>query len=78
MATQRSNAALNSQEQDVAVFQQLEDYPWDSDPEFQSGLQAILGPNPSTDQAEHLTLRARCFYLARYGTLCAFAVVVEG
>lgn len=52
--------------QDEASFQQLEDYPWGSDEEFQSGLQAILGSNPSPDQAEHLTLRARCFYFSRY------------
>ncbi len=48
------------------IFQQLEEYPWTSDPEFQSGLQAILGPNPVPDQAEQLTLRARCFYFSRY------------
>ena len=69
MTTQHSNAALRSWEQNVAIFQQLEDYAWDSDSEFQSGLQAILGPNPSTEQAEHLTLHARCFYFARYGTM---------
>ena len=67
MTTQHSNAALTSQEQNAMTFQQLEDYAWDSDSEFQSGLRAILGPNPSTDRAEHLTLRARCFYFARYG-----------
>ena len=71
MATQHSHTALEPQNQDVAAFQQLEDYPWDSDPVFQSGLQAILGLNPSKEQVEHLTLRARCFYLARYGILYA-------
>ena len=71
MAAQHSNAALRPQEHDLLLFQQLEDYPWHSDPEFQSGLQAILGPNPSAEQAERLTLRARCFYFARYGILCA-------
>lgn len=65
MATQHSDVALIPQEQHVATFQQLEDYAWDSDPEFQGGLQAILGSNSSTEQAEHLTLRARCFYFAR-------------
>lgn len=69
MAPQYSNAILRSRGQDVAAFQQLEDYAWDSDVEFQSGLQAILGSKPSTEQAEHLTLRARCFYFARYGIL---------
>ncbi len=53
----------------ASVFQQLEQYPWTSDPEFQSGLQAILGPNPDPEQAEQLTLRARCFYFSRYHSL---------
>ena len=48
-----------------SVFQQLEQYPWASDLEFQGGLQAILGPNPAPEQAEQLTLRARCFYFSR-------------
>lgn len=69
MVSQYSSDAMTSEEQDVIAFQQLEDYDWESDPEFQSGLQAILGSNPSPEQAEHLTLRARCFYLARYGIL---------
>lgn len=78
MATQHPNAAaLPSQEQDSLRFQQLEDYAWDSDPEFQSGLQAILGTNPSAEQAEHLTLRARCFYFARYGILYAITRILE-
>ena len=51
---------------DVQLFQKLEDYPWDSDEEFQSGLRAILGPSPTPLQAEQLTLRARCFYYSRY------------
>ena len=69
MVSQYSSDAMTSEEQDVIAFQQLEDYDWESDLEFQSGLQAILGSNPSPEQAEHLTLRARCFYLARYGIL---------
>lgn len=51
---------------DEWLFQQVEIYPWHSDAEFQSGLQSILGPNPSPDQAEQLTLRAKCFYFSRY------------
>ncbi|MCJ1231445.1 hypothetical protein MMC12_008122 [Toensbergia leucococca] len=47
------------------LFHQLDVYPWEYDPEFQSGLRAILGTSPSSDQAEHLTLRARCFYFSR-------------
>ena len=48
------------------IFQQLDTYPWDRDAEFQSGLHAILGASPSSEQIEHLTLRARCFYYSRY------------
>ncbi|TVY90665.1 hypothetical protein LAWI1_G001411 [Lachnellula willkommii] len=47
------------------IFRQLETYPWDKDKEFQGGLSAILGPNPSPSQLEDLTLRAQCFYLSR-------------
>ena len=48
------------------VFDQLDQYPWESDQEFQTGLHAILGPNASHEQAEYLTLRAKCFYYSRY------------
>jgi len=51
--------------QDAELFHQLDVYPWTSDEEFQSGLRAILGPNPKPEQGEQLTLRARCFYYAR-------------
>ena len=77
MATQHPSSASTSHEPDLLQFQQLEDYAWDSDTEFQSGLQAILGPDPSAEQAEHLTLRARCFYFARYGYLLAMAHILE-
>ena len=50
---------------DTTLFLEIESYPWDTDDEFQSGLRAILGPNPAPEQAEQLTLRARCFYYAR-------------
>ena len=77
MATQCPNCALTSHQPDLLQFQQLEDYAWDSDTEFQSGLQAILGPDPSAEQAEHLTLRARCFYFARYDNLLAMKHILE-
>ncbi|EKD16316.1 uncharacterized protein L3040_009451 [Drepanopeziza brunnea f. sp. 'multigermtubi'] len=48
-----------------SIFEELENYPWDSDRKFQGGLSAILGPNPSPSQLEDLTLRAQCFYLSR-------------
>ncbi|KAK7533919.1 uncharacterized protein J3D65DRAFT_631794 [Phyllosticta citribraziliensis] len=47
------------------IYAQVDGYPWDSDCEFQGGLSAILGANPSADQAIELTLRARCFYYTR-------------
>ncbi|KAH7413362.1 hypothetical protein BKA64DRAFT_660883 [Cadophora sp. MPI-SDFR-AT-0126] len=50
---------------DTNIYEQLENYPWDSDKEFQGGLTAILGPNPSPSQLQDLTLRAQCFYLSR-------------
>ena len=77
MATQHPDSFLTSHQPDLLQFQQLEDYAWESDVEFQSGLQAILGPDPSPEQAEHLTLRARCFYFARYGYILAIAHVLE-
>ena len=50
---------------DTSIFEEIEAYPWSSDPEFQSGLQSILGQSADPQQAEHLTLRARCFYYSR-------------
>lgn len=47
------------------LFHQLDDYPWDSDEEFQGGLRAILGSVQDPAQLEHLTLRAKCYYYAR-------------
>lgn len=47
------------------LFEQLERYPWESDEEFKSGLNAILGSNVSPEESEELTLRARTFYYAR-------------
>ena len=60
-------ATLNKPEPvtETELFERVENYPWESDTEFQSGLQAILGSNPSPEQAIHLTLRARCFYFSR-------------
>ncbi len=61
----------------MTLFQKLEDYAWDSDLEFQTGLQAILGSNPSAEQSEHLSLRARCFYFTRYNIPYASTRAVE-
>ena len=47
------------------LYHQLDEYPWDSDQEFQGGLRAILGSVQDPAQVEHLTLRAKCYYYAR-------------
>ena len=47
------------------TFNQLDSYPWDSDQEFQGGLQAILGSVQDPAQVNHRTLRAKCYYYAR-------------
>lgn len=57
-------ASVSSDETDL--YRQVDDYPWESDEEFQSGLEAILGSHPSQEQAESLTLQAKCFYYARF------------
>ncbi|KAI1002079.1 hypothetical protein K3495_g6122 [Podosphaera aphanis] len=50
---------------EVDIYRRLDEYGWDQDKEFQGGLSAILGPNPISTQIYDLTLRAKCFYLAR-------------
>jgi hypothetical protein len=47
------------------IFNQLDEYPWDSDEEFQGGLRTILGSVQDPAQVEHLTLRAKCYYYER-------------
>lgn len=47
------------------TFEALENYEWDKDAEFQTGLSSILSSASSPEQAEALALRARCFYFAR-------------
>ncbi|KAK0122365.1 hypothetical protein ONS95_010606 [Cadophora gregata] len=60
-----TSMATESAVDDTNIYEHLENYPWDNDKEFQGGLTAILGPNPSPSQLEDLTLRAQCFYLSR-------------
>ena len=75
MATQEDGGPSVSLGANEVVFEQLDSYPWHSDFEFQNGLQAILGSDPAPDQAEQVTLRARCFYFSRYSRplfLCLF------
>lgn len=47
-------------------FQQLDEYNWTLDEDYQTGLHEILGDNAQPEQVESLTLRARCFYFSRY------------
>lgn len=49
------------------VYEQLEQYPWSEDIEFQTGLSSILASNQYPEQTADLTLRAKCFYFSRYG-----------
>lgn len=60
------------------LYEALEGYNWDDDAEFQSGLSAILGSNSPPEQAVELTLRARCFYYARYGFVLCGSMYVFG
>ena len=59
-------SAVETVGSDISVFEALEAYNWDDDVEFQSGLNAILGSSSTPEQVTELTLRARCFYYARY------------
>lgn len=68
MTAQEVNEPRTREDIDESLFRQLESYPWHSDAEFQNGLESILGPDASPDQAEQLTLRARCFYFSRYAS----------
>jgi hypothetical protein len=61
MATQSEDIDLGN----TYLYQQLDEYPWDEDREFQGGLRAILGSVQDLAQIEHLTLRAKCYYFAR-------------
>lgn len=60
MATESSDGDHSND----SIFRRLESYSFSADSEFQSGLSTILSTTPSQD-AEPLTLRARCFYFSR-------------
>ncbi|KAK3060710.1 hypothetical protein LTS18_007926 [Coniosporium uncinatum] len=53
--------AMENVAQPSNLYQQLDQYDWDADEEFQGGLSAILGPDPAPEQAAELALRARKF-----------------
>ncbi|ELR08815.1 hypothetical protein VC83_00748 [Pseudogymnoascus destructans] len=61
MSKEMSTESSNNEK----LFQELDSYNWEKDAEFQAGLAAILGPNPSPSQLRDLTIRARTFYYAR-------------
>lgn len=60
-----STPAQELETTNTALYEQLDAYPWSTDPEFQGGLRAILGPVQDPAQIAHLTLRAKCYYYAR-------------
>jgi len=60
-----ANQAMLAETTNTALYEQLEAYHWSTDPEFQGGLRAILGPVQDPAQIAHLTLRAKCYYYAR-------------
>jgi hypothetical protein len=53
------------------IFNNIYNYPWEQDIEFQSGLSAILknngepAPEGETHQEVDLMLQAQCFYFSR-------------
>ena len=59
-----------SQDQE-ALFQKIDTYPWATEKDFQDGLRHILPAAKDAAHAEHLTLRARCFYYCRYVLSCS-------
>jgi hypothetical protein len=65
MATQ-AQATPTPSEPYPEIYSEVDKYPWDTDEEFQGGLAAILGSDPSPARTAELTLRARCFYYSRY------------
>ncbi|RPA99975.1 hypothetical protein L873DRAFT_1681587 [Choiromyces venosus 120613-1] len=56
---------------DFQSFDAIEAYDWDSDREFQTGLQSILSsvPSPTAEQKEELTLRAKCFFYSKMSSI---------
>lgn len=75
---QPSNDPANTQQQSPvpvptleSIYHALFNYPFDSDPEFQLGLESILAgqAQPTGDEEkkkqEETVLQAQCFYFAR-------------
>ncbi|RVD88476.1 uncharacterized protein DFL_002661 [Arthrobotrys flagrans] len=51
--------------EDDRLFLSLENYCWEDDPEFQSGLTQILSTTTDPIQVRHLTRQAKCFFYSR-------------
>ncbi|EGX43480.1 hypothetical protein AOL_s00215g216 [Orbilia oligospora ATCC 24927] len=51
--------------EDDRLFLSLENYCWEDDPEFQSGLTQILSTTTDPVQVRHLTRQAKCFFYSR-------------
>lgn len=49
----------------ISTFEQLEQYRWDEDAEFQSGLSSILASAQTDEQNAETVRRAKCFYFSR-------------
>lgn len=74
MATAAGSTIDESSQQQL--FEQVEQYDWDNDTEFQDGLRAILESSPSSEQAPELTLRARCFFFTRYDCEAVSIIII--
>jgi len=58
---------LQISDEDDRLFLAIEDYCWEDDPEFQSGLTHILStsPPPQPSEIRTLTRQAKCFFYSR-------------
>ncbi|KAF3902034.1 hypothetical protein AA313_de0206604 [Arthrobotrys entomopaga] len=56
---------LDISPEDDRLFLSLEDYCWEDDPEFQSGLNQILATSTDPSHVRQLTRQAKCFFYAR-------------
>ncbi|KAI4742507.1 hypothetical protein E4T50_07072 [Aureobasidium sp. EXF-12298] len=62
-------AELQSSSDGTTVFQQLDNYDWDHDNDFQTALASILRSAKTPEQTAHLTIRARCYYYTRFALI---------
>lgn len=73
---------LPSETPQTALYEKLNTYPFDTDPEFAKGLSIILGhpDSPATreeaNRDDDLVLQAKCFYFSRCVACSRFLVMV--